>query len=45
MASLVRQSLIGADRFAASVELGDELMSGTGTTWVEDFDVAVNPQG
>ncbi len=40
---LEKQSLIRGDRFVASVELGNELMSGSGTTWVQNFDVLVNP--
>ena len=39
---LQQQNLVRSDRFVASVELGNELMGGSGTTWVEDFDVAVN---
>ncbi|HKO49508.1 MAG TPA: hypothetical protein VJV79_17385 [Polyangiaceae bacterium] len=42
---LLQQKLIRGDRFVASVELGNELMGGSGTTWVEDFDVVVNPAG
>jgi hypothetical protein len=42
---LTKQNLIASDRFIASVELGNELMSGSGTTWVEDFDVSLNPAG
>ena len=42
---LSKQSLIRDDRFVASVELGNELMSGSGTTWVQDFDVDVSPAG
>ena len=35
------KQLIAPDRFVASVEFGNELMSGSGTTWVSDFDVLV----
>jgi hypothetical protein len=38
------KQLISADQFVASVELGNELMSGSGTTWVNDFEVAVTPR-
>jgi hypothetical protein len=38
------KELISPDRFVASVEFGNELMSGSGTTWVNDFDVAVTPR-
>ena len=43
--SLSKQNRIRGDRFIASIELGNELMSGTGTTWVQDFDVIVSPSG
>jgi len=42
---LLQKNLIRGDRFVASVELGNELMSGSGTTWVRDFDVLVAPAG
>lgn len=42
---LQKQHLIQGDRFVASVELGNELMAGSGTTWVHDFDVLVSPPG
>lgn len=35
------KKLITPEQFLASVELGNELMGGSGTTWVSDFDVAV----
>ena len=38
------RKLISADHFVASVEFGNEVMSGSGTTWVSDFDVAVTPR-
>jgi len=41
LALLGKRGLIGQDRFLASVEFGNELLSGSGTTWVEDFDVAL----
>jgi hypothetical protein len=42
--ALSSKQLITSDRFVASVEFGNELMSGSGTTWVNDFDVAVTPR-
>jgi len=42
---LAARNLISSKNFVASVELGNELMSGSGTTWVLDFDVGVNPPG
>ena len=41
--SLLQKNLIGGDRFVANVQLGDQLMSGSGTTWVQDFAVVLNP--
>jgi hypothetical protein len=38
------RKLISPEHFVASVELGNEVMSGTGTTWVSDFDVVVTPR-
>lgn len=38
------KQLISPDHFVASVELGKELMSGSGTTWVSDFEVVVTPR-
>jgi Glycosyl hydrolase family 12 len=43
--ALLKKNLLRADHFVASVELGDELMSGSGTTWVQDFQVVVQPRG
>ena len=45
LAWLSKQNLIRNDRFVASVELGNELMGGSGTTWVQDFAVLVSPAG
>jgi hypothetical protein len=45
LAWLLKQNLMPNDGFVASVELGNEIMSGSGTTWVEDFDVLVSPAG
>jgi len=42
---LLQKNVIRGDRFIASVELGNELMGGSGTTWVQDFDVLVAPPG
>jgi|SRR6478735_2552340 len=39
---LSTQRFIQSDRFVATVELGNELMGGSGTTWVQDFEVRVN---
>jgi Glycosyl hydrolase family 12 len=41
--ALLKKNLINGDRFVASVQLGNELMSGSGTTWVQDFGVVLNP--
>jgi hypothetical protein len=38
------KKLIAPDHFVASVEFGNELMSGSGTTWVSDFGVVVTPR-
>jgi hypothetical protein len=42
--ALQRKQLISPDLFVASVEFGNALMSGSGTTWVNDFDVVVTPR-
>src|SRR4051812_45834728 len=42
--ALQGKQLISPDRFVASVEFGNELMSGSGTTWINDFDVLVTPR-
>lgn len=39
--ALQSKQLISPDHYVASVEFGNELMSGSGTTWVSDFDVVV----
>ncbi|MES1179299.1 MAG: hypothetical protein ABUL62_33595 [Myxococcales bacterium] len=36
---LVKAKLASSNDFLASVELGNEVMGGTGTTWVKQFDV------
>jgi hypothetical protein len=38
----VEQQLITADLYVADLELGNEIMSGSGVTWVKSFDVIVN---
>ncbi|HKO93733.1 MAG TPA: hypothetical protein VJU61_21415 [Polyangiaceae bacterium] len=38
------KQLVSAERYVASVEFGNELMSGSGTTWVNDFEVVVTPR-
>lgn len=43
LAALQGKQLISPEHFVASVEFGNELMSGSGTTWVNDFDVVVTP--
>ncbi len=42
---LLTQNLVRPEQFIASVELGNELMSGSGTTWVQAFEVLVDPPG
>jgi len=42
--ALSSKNIVTPDRFVASVEFGNELMSGSGTTWVNDFDVVVTPR-
>jgi hypothetical protein len=37
----VEQQLITADLYVSNVELGNEIMSGSGITWVESFSVIV----
>jgi hypothetical protein len=41
LAALVARKAVEADRFVASVELGNEVMGGSGTTWVHGFGVVV----
>jgi hypothetical protein len=38
---LVASKLISPDEYVASVEFGNEVMGGTGTTWVRRFDLEV----
>lgn len=40
---LVQKNLVSADHFVASVEFGNEISGGTGTTWVKKFAVEVTP--
>jgi hypothetical protein len=40
--SLLQKNLINGDRFLASVQLGNELVDGSGTSWVQDFAVVLN---
>lgn len=42
---LVSDGRVGGDAFVASVELGNEIFGGSGTTWVEDYDVQVGGGG
>lgn len=38
------EGLLSPEHFVASVEFGNELMGGSGTTWVSEFDVVVTPR-
>jgi len=38
-----QKNLIKQDEYVASVEFGNEVMGGTGTTWVKRFDIEVRP--
>ena len=40
---LVKKGLVSADHYVASVEFGNEISGGRGTTWVKKFAVHVNP--
>lgn len=40
---LVKAKLVEDSDYVASVELGNEVMGGSGTTWVRHFDVRVDP--
>ncbi|HET9932825.1 MAG TPA: hypothetical protein VFQ35_19110 [Polyangiaceae bacterium] len=42
---LVEQNLVNPDEFVAGVEFGNEVMGGTGTTWVKRFEVEVGNSG
>jgi hypothetical protein len=40
---LVEKGLVKADEYVASVEFGNEVMGGSGTTWVKHFEIEVKP--
>jgi hypothetical protein len=40
---MIEKQLVRADEYVASVEFGNEVMGGTGTTWVKRFQVEVRP--
>jgi glycosyl hydrolase family 12 len=40
---LVKKGLVSADHYVASVEFGNEITGGAGTTWVKKFSVEVTP--
>jgi hypothetical protein len=40
---MIKKQLVRADEYVASVEFGNEVMGGTGTTWVKRFQVEVRP--
>jgi hypothetical protein len=40
---LVSKGLLSADHYVATVEFGNEITGGSGTTWVKKFDVEVSP--
>lgn len=40
---LIDKELVSPDEFVASVEFGNEIVSGSGTTWVNHFEIAVKP--
>lgn len=43
LAYMVSKNMIKPDEYVASVEFGNEVMGGTGTTWVKRFEVEVKP--
>ncbi len=40
---MMKKQLVRPDEYVASVEFGNEVMGGTGTTWVKRFQVEVRP--
>jgi hypothetical protein len=40
---LVERGLVNPNEYVASVEFGNEIMGGTGTTWVKQFEIDVRP--
>lgn len=40
---MVEKGLVSADEYIASVEFGNEVVGGSGTTWVRKFEVQVTP--
>jgi hypothetical protein len=40
---LTAAKLVSTSDYVASVEFGNEIMGGTGTTWIHHFDVRVGP--
>ena len=40
---LTAKKWINSSDYVASVEFGNEVMGGTGTTWVKHFDVRMDP--
>ena len=40
---MIKKQFVRADEYVASVEFGNEVMGGTGTTWVKRFQVEVRP--
>jgi hypothetical protein len=40
---LVEHGHVSTNHYVASIEFGNEIMGGSGTTWVEQFEVEVRP--
>jgi len=43
LAYMVEKQLIKADEYVASVEFGNEVVGGSGTTWIKNFAIEVKP--
>ena len=42
MADAVSRGLVNSNNYIANVELGNEIMSGSGVTWINKFSVDLN---
>jgi hypothetical protein len=40
---LLQKGLISANEYIATVEFGNEISGGSGTTWVKKYEVVVSP--